>query len=324
MAAGRWAPRSRDESVTRLPDAVGALLLAAGIGSLVLGIVEGPGWGWSAGSTIACGIVTVACIAGFVFSSRHHEAPIIQPAVIRVRAFAWSNATALLFALAFAASLLSVILWMQEVWGYSAIRTGLAVSPGPLMVPIFATFAHQLTRRIPVGIIVAIGCLFSAAGTFIIAASVGPVPHYATEMLPGWIVGGIGVGLALPPILSSATADLPPSQSATGSGIVSMNRQIGTALGVSVLVAILGVPVGYSAAHAAFQHGSWTLAAFAIAGAFTASGMTPSARRISGQAISPTDASPLPAHVMNLGLVANRQASASGQAIRDDALNRTN
>ncbi|MGW0627077.1 hypothetical protein [Streptomyces sp. NPDC002758] len=63
--------------------------------------------------------------------------------------------------------------------------------------------------------------------------STGTAPHYLSEMLPGWMIGGAGVGLALPTILAAATADLPPHRAATGSAVVNMSRQIGTALGVA-------------------------------------------------------------------------------------------
>ena len=79
-----------------------------------------------------------------MLSSARHPAPVIEPALLRVRAFAWSNVTALLFAVPFAAALLTNILWMQQVWHYSAIRTGFAIAPGPMMVPIFAAVAHRL------------------------------------------------------------------------------------------------------------------------------------------------------------------------------------
>ena len=277
--AVRWAPRSRDESVDRLPDLLGAALLAVGVGVLSLGLVKGPDWGWDAGRTDIAWLVAAVAVVGFVAQSRRHPSPVVAPALLRVRAFAWSNVTALLFSIAFAAALLAVVLWLQQVWGYSAIRTGLAVAPGPLMVPLFAALAHRVAARVPIGVVVSLGCLAFGSGAVIIALSVGPEPSYASELLPGWLVGGIGVGLALPAILSAATADLPPAQAATGSGVINMNRQIGTAIGVSVLVAVLGTPHGYAAAHTAFRHGWWVLAAVALAGAISAIGMTPAPAR---------------------------------------------
>ena len=248
LVGGAIVPRSRDDAVTRIPDVLGAVLLAVGIGALSLGLVQGPDWGWAAARTDAAWSIALIGVLGFLLSSARHPVPVVEPALLRVRAFAWSNATALLFAVAFAASLLSVVLWLQQVWGYSAIKTGLAIAPGPLMVPLFAALAHRFAARVPVGIVVSVGCVLFAAGSLITAARVGPVPDYAADLLPGWLVGGAGVGLALPSILSSATADLPASRAATGSAVVNMNRQIGTALGVSLLVAVLGTPVGYLAA----------------------------------------------------------------------------
>jgi EmrB/QacA subfamily drug resistance transporter len=275
VAAARLVPRSRDESVTRLPDVLGAVLLALGIGALSLGLVQGPDWGWASGRTDAAWALALIGVLGFLGSSARHPVPVVEPALLRVRAFAWSNVTALLFAVAFAASLLSVVLWLQQVWGYSAIKTGLAIAPGPLMVPVFAALAHRYAARVPIGLVVSAGCVLFAAGSLITAARVGPIPDYAADLLPGWLVGGAGVGLALPAILSSATADLPTARAATGSAVVNMNRQIGTALGVSLLVAVLGTPVGYPAAHQVFQHGWWALALVALAAATTAPRMTP-------------------------------------------------
>jgi MFS family permease len=143
------------------------------------------------------------------------------------------------------------------------------------MVPLFTAVGHRLNAWLPVGVIVAAGCLALGGGSLVIAGTVGQRPHYVSELLPGWLIGGIGVGLALPAILSSATADLPQTQAATGSGVVSMSRQIGTAVGVSMLVAVLGTPTTFAAAQTAFRHGWWLLAAVALAGALSALRMTP-------------------------------------------------
>lgn len=269
---------SRDKSATRLPDLPGAALLAVAIGALTLGLVQGPSWGWADPRTAAAWALTVLAAAGFVLSSRRHPLPIVPPALLRVRAFVWSNLTGLLFSVAFAASLLAVVLWLQQVWGYSALRTGFAVAPGPLVVPVFAALAHRLASRVPVGVIIAAGCALFGVGSVVLALSVGQTPAYATGILPGWLLGGAGVGLALPAIISSATAELSPAQSATGSAIVTMSRQVGTALGVSLFVAVLGTPVGYAATHTSFQRAWWAITAVGALAALAAPAMTPRRR----------------------------------------------
>ena len=274
----RWVPESRDVSISRLPDLLGAALLVVGTGALTLGLVKGTDWGWRAGRTDATWVVAAFAVAAFVARSRRHPSPVVAPELVRVRAFAWANVTALLFSAAFAIALLSAVLWLQQVWHYSAIRTGLGIAPGPLMVPLFTAVGHRLAARVPIGVVVAAGCAAFGIGALVIASSVGRDPAYAAEFLPGWLIGGVGVGLALPAILSSATADLPPQHGATGSGVVSMSRQIGTAIGVSVLVAVLGTPTSYADAHTAFLHGWWALAVVAAAGAVSALAMSPRPR----------------------------------------------
>ncbi len=129
------------------------------------------------------------------------------------------------------------MLWLQQVWHYSPLRTGLAITPGPLMVPLFAAVAQRLSARVPVGRIAAAGCAAFAVGSVLLLVTLGQQPAYLTAALPGWLVTGAGVGLALPTILSSATVDLPPDRTATGSAVVNTGRQLGTVLGVSGLVA---------------------------------------------------------------------------------------
>ncbi len=269
---GAWllVPKSSHRDTGPWPDIPGAVILAVAIGALSLGLVKGPDWGWTGGDTLIAFTVAVVGTAIFIRRSSTHHSPVVEPALLKVRTFVTANLTALAFSVSFAAFLLEIILWMQNVWGYSALRTGLGVAPGPVMVPIFAAIAQRLSGRVSAARLIAIGCTVCAIGAVVILVSVGPTPHYATELLPGWLIGGIGVGLTLPTLLSSATADLPVDRSATGSAVINMSRQVGTALGVSVLVAILGRPVSYSAAHAAFVHGWWTFAAVDVGAAVIA------------------------------------------------------
>jgi MFS family permease len=279
VVARRVVPDSRDLAVTRVPDLLGSALVAVGIGALALGLVKGPDWGWTSYGVLGAFAVAVLGVAGFWLRSGRHPLPVVELSLLRVRAFAWSNVTAVLFSLTFAGGLLAAVLWLQDVWGWSALKTGFGLAPGPLMVPVFAAVAQRLSARVPVGVLAAAGCALFGLGIAIVATSVGPESSYAADFLPGWLVGGVGVGLAFPTIISAATADLPPARSATGSAIVSMARQVGLVLGVSAFVAVLGAPHGFAAVHSAFRDAWWVLASVALAASIAAFGMTPRANR---------------------------------------------
>jgi EmrB/QacA subfamily drug resistance transporter len=270
----RFVPDSRDGASARVPDLPGAAVLTAAIAVLALGLVKINDW---PGRHVAIAVgAALLALAAFWLRSRRHPAPVIEPALLGVRTFAWSNAAVLLFTVAFAAELLLGVLWMQQIWHYSPVRTGLGVAPGPLMVPVMALIAGKMAaRRVPVGMITAVGCMLCAFGVVMVGLSLGEAPAYATELLPGWLVGGVGVGLALPTILSAATADLPAHRFATGGAVVNMSRQIGSVLGVSVAVALLGSPHSYVDAHRAYVHAWLTVGAFMAIAAIAALGMSP-------------------------------------------------
>jgi hypothetical protein len=196
-----------------------------------------------------------------------------------VHTFAWSTATAILFSATFGAGLLAIIFWLQDVWGYSAIKTGLAIAPGPLMVPLFAISGQALTKRAPSHALVVVGSLLWGVGTLMMLLSLDATPSYASAVLPGWLVCGVGMGLAMPTILSSATAQLPPSRSATGSAIVNMARHIGTVLGISLLIATLGTSADFEAQHRAFRLAWWLVIAIAALSAVAATRIAPRAQR---------------------------------------------
>jgi EmrB/QacA subfamily drug resistance transporter len=274
LLAARLVPDSREGATARVPDLAGTAVATAAIALLALGLVKINDWPGERTT-----VVVAAALLGltwFWLRSLRHPAPLIEPALLAVRTFFWSNAAVLLFTVAFAANLLLGVLWMQQVWHYSPIRTGLAVAPGPLMVPVMALVAGRLAAaRVPVGLITAVGCMLCAFGVVLIAMSLGPAPAYASEMLPGWLVGGTGVGLALPTILSAAAVELPSHRYATGSAVVNMSRQIGAVLGVSLAVAVLGTPHGYPGLHTAYVHAWLMVGAFMVIAAITALGMTP-------------------------------------------------
>ena len=156
--------------------------------------------------------------------------PLIDRALFRLRSFTGASAVAIVFSAAFGAMLLSRVLWLQEVWHWSALQTGLAIAPGPLMVPLFSFLvAGRLIARFGAGPVIAAGSTIFAAGVAWWAVAMGLEPNYVSEMLGGMLLTGIGVGLTLPTFMATGTSALPPHSFATGSAVINMLRQIGLA-----------------------------------------------------------------------------------------------
>jgi EmrB/QacA subfamily drug resistance transporter len=257
-------PRVPGHSVER-PDPLGAGLVTAGVAALSLGLVKGGDWGWGSTATIAVLAASILLVAAFVAHCLRARVPLVEPALFRVRAFSGASLVGLVFSIAFGAMLLSIVLWCQEVWGWSALRTGLGIAPGPLMVPLFAfLIAGPLIARFGSGAVIGAGSTIYACGIAWWAIRAGATPDYAGEMLPGMLMTGVGVGLTLPTFMATAASSLPPQSFATGSGVVNMMRQVGLAIGVAVFVAVLGTPGSPSAAVTAFHHGWTVIAAAAV------------------------------------------------------------
>ncbi|MDT0310658.1 MFS transporter [Streptomyces sp. DSM 44917] len=246
------------------PDLAGAALLTLGIGALAVGLVRAEEGGWTGPETLGGLAAGAAATAAFLWRSARHPAPVVELPLLRVRAFAAANTGALLFTVAFAGMLLTAVLWCQDVWGYSALATGLAVAPGPLIVPPVTLATGALTRRLGAAPVLWLGSAAFGAGLLWWLATAGERPSYAAELLPGMLLTGLGVGLALPTLIGASAASLPPERFATGSAITTMNRQIGAVLGVALAVSILGTPATAEAAVDGFR-GVWLLGLAAMA-----------------------------------------------------------
>jgi hypothetical protein len=124
--------------------------------------------------------------------------------------------------------------------------------------------AVPLARRIGPGPVAALGCAIYAAGCVFWRFNLSLEPDYLAHMLPGMLMTGTGVGLALPTLVSAGVSAVPPHRFATGSGVVTMARQVGIVIGVAILVTVLGHPSGGAAALAAFQRATVVIAAIAV------------------------------------------------------------
>ena len=277
------------ERTEALPDTLGAVVFTVAIGALALALVKSDDWGWASPATIGLVAAAVALVALFIRRSARHPSPVIELHLLRRPTFATATAANVVFGTAFGAMLLLVTLWCQDVWGWSALRTGLGVAPGPLLVPFWSIAAGPLARRIGPGPVAAAGCAIYAAGCVFWRLNLAVTPDYATRMLPGMLLTGTGVGLTLPTLVSAAVSAVPPNRFATGSGIVTMARQVGIVLGVSVLVTVLGHPAG-AGALPAFQRATVVLAATAFGAGLVDLLLIPARRRERDQQAAATRA----------------------------------
>ena len=244
VIAARILSESRDPEGKRFPDLAGAVMLVLASSALMLAIVQGQSWGWTSPriTTLFAGSVVLA--AGFLYWSSRHPAPVLELGLFRARAFSAANISGTLFFAAFGAMLLASVLFLTRVWHEDILTAGLQIAPGPIAAAAFAVPGSLLSRRFGERTIAAIGSvLFAVAGLWWLR-TVGLQPHYASEFLPGWLIGGAGVGFVIPTLASAAAAALPAARFATGSAVYGMTRQFGIALGIAILIAVLGTPRG--------------------------------------------------------------------------------
>jgi MFS family permease len=145
-----------------------------------------------------------------------------------------------LYSAAFYPLLLVTVLFMTDVWHYSVLRTGLALSPGPLMVALLSAPVGARAGRVGAQRLVLLGITLFVAGCLWSLLRAGTTPDYLGVMLPALILSGAGVAFTFPVLAGAAVAGLPPQRTATGSAVFNMSRQMGGVIGVAVVVAILG------------------------------------------------------------------------------------
>ncbi len=263
--ARRMVIESRAPGRRIMPDLRGALVLSLAIAALTLGIVQGGTWGWRSAPTLVAFAVAAIGIALTVQSSRHHHSPILDPDLLRIRAFTVSNLVMMAAGLGLYTYLLAHILWLHYVWGYSLLLAGLAVAPGAVVAAILATPFGRLADRFGPRVVVVPGALVSSGAYVWYATRVGLHPDFVGQWLPGQILSGIGVGATVPVAAAGGLSSVPAGQYATASAVSTSTRQIGGVLGIAILTIFIAHPTLTSLPDD-LRHG-WELAAgsFAVA-----------------------------------------------------------
>lgn len=271
VPAWRRLAESRGAPEARFPDVWGALLLGAGIATLTLGVIQGPVWGWGDPRTLAGFVAAVATLSAFLWRCAHHPAPIVDLRLFRVRSFAVANLATVVFNAGFYALLLANVLYLTGVQGYGVLAAGAALTPGAVVAAVVGPLSGAAADRFGQRAVALPGALLFAAGAGWLALTAAGTGGYATTLLPGLMATGAGIGLVVSSLSSAAVAELPRQRFATGAAVTACLRQVGSVLGVAVLLAVLGGedPANPPAVQS-FQVAWWAIAATGVVAAVCA------------------------------------------------------
>lgn len=273
------------------PDLVGVAVLSLAVASLALGITQGEDWGWTSGAVLGALSAAVVLGAAALQRARRHPAPAIDLTLFDNRTVALANAATVAYAIGFFAMLLANVLFLTTVWGWSTLKAGMAITPGPLVVAVLSRSTGAWAARVGYRRVLVAGGLTFAAAQLWCAAFMPLEPDYVGRWLPATLVGGLGVAMTFPVLSAAAVAGLPMERFGIGGAVNQTARQIGAVLGVALLVAVLGTPASLDAARDAFRQ-AWLLCAVAaLASAAISSrqlrATAPTAEPL--PAVSPTD-----------------------------------
>ena len=229
----RIVPESRREGAERHYDALGAVLVSSGLALLVYAISEAPNVGWATARTILLLIGAGVLLIGFLVNERRIEDPLMPFHIFRVRTVAGANAVGFLLGGVLFANFFVLTLYVQDVLGYSAIKTGVTFVATAGTAVVAAGIAQALTTRFGAKPIIAIGL------TLLVVAMVwyAQIPvhgKFASDLLPGYVLVGVGIAFAYVPVSIASLAGVAEHEAGLASGLINTSQQIGGAIGTAI------------------------------------------------------------------------------------------
>ncbi len=227
---------SRDATVKRF-DVPGGVLVTAGLSGIVYAITQAGQEGWLAGQTIGFFAGSLALLAAFTVWELRHPEPLMRFGILRTKTIAGANVSGFILGTAIFAMFLMLTLYMQQVLGYSAMKTGVAYLAVAGTAILWSAVAAQLVTRLGVKPVLVIGMAALTAGLlWFTQVSVGG--SYVADLLPGFLLIGVGLGFSFVPISIAALAGVRDAEAGLASGLINTTQQIGGALGIAALSTI--------------------------------------------------------------------------------------
>jgi EmrB/QacA subfamily drug resistance transporter len=262
---------SKDETHTSL-DLPGLGTSALGLFALTYGLIEANTFGWSSARIVGSFVIAALSLGSFVVIERRRRAPMLDLSLFRSGTYAGANIAMLLVALSMFGVFFFVSLYMQNVLGYSAVQAGAAFLPMTVLIILIAPIAGKASDRFGSRWLMTIGMVLLGV-QLLYLSQLGTGSDF-WDLLPGFVVGGLGMALTMTPTAAAATRAVPVHKSGVGSAVLNAMRQVGGSIGIALMGAIVAAEAngrpGIDGFMAGFERALVVAAVIAFAGSIVA------------------------------------------------------
>ena len=273
--APRIVPESRSETVASSGyDVEGSVAITLGTVALVFTLIKADTWGWTSGRTIAGFLLSAALLAAFVWIEKRHRDPLVPLRIFANRSLSAADGTLLVVAAALFGMFYFLTLYLQQVLGFSALKTGVAYLPLSVTIIAASAVASRFVDRFTPKPVLVTGLVVTTVGFFLLTRVTGH-GDYASHVVPPMVILGLGLGMAFVPVTIAGTSGVAPADSGLASGLLNTTQQVGGSLGLAILSSVATSRTTHAlhagvALPAALTHGF--TGAFVIAGVLCALG----------------------------------------------------
>jgi EmrB/QacA subfamily drug resistance transporter len=251
VAARLLIRESRDPSPDQRLDIPGLLTSGIALFALTFALIEANDYGWTSPTILSLFAVAGIGVVAFALLELHQRVPMIDLSLFRSGTFAGANVVALLVFLAMFGVFFFVSLYVQGILGYSAVQAGAMFLPMTVLIMFVAPVAGKLSDRLGSRWLIVAGMLFLA--THLLLLSRLEIDSTFWNILPALILGGFGMGLTMTPATAAAIGSVPVAKAGIGSGVLNTFRQVGGALGIAVMGAIVASQINVVPGAPAFR-----------------------------------------------------------------------
>jgi EmrB/QacA subfamily drug resistance transporter len=237
VLAPRFVRESRSDRKSSF-DAAGAVTVTAGLALFVYAVSKAPDHGWSSGWTISRIAASLVLLAAFLVIEARVRYPLMPFSIFRVRTLAGANVAGLLLGAVVFANFFILTLYVQNVLGWSALKTGITFVATAGSAVLWAGVAQALVTRIGAKIVMAVGFVALTLG-MLWYTQIPVDASYASDLLPGYLLVGFALPFSFIPVSIAALAGVEPHEAGLASGLINTAQQIGGAVGVAVTSSVL-------------------------------------------------------------------------------------